>query len=367
MTTQRRYDIDWIRVIAIGLLLIYHIAIIFQPWALFIGFIQSEQPVTGLWTPMTMLNVWRIPLLFYVSGMGLYFAMQKRSWKQLLTERAKRILLPFLFGVVAITPLHMFVFQKYYHMPLTYYPSSGHLWFLGNIFAYVLLLSPLFYYLKKHENGKFKQAISKLMSSPLGPLSVSVFFILELILVKPQLFELYAQTWHGFFIGLLAFLFGFLFVYSGISFWKTLAKWRWLYVALAAVLFSVRLYGFDSGILYYLKAIESNSWIFGVFGLGYQYLNKPSAWLSYLSQAAYPVYIIHMFVLYGAALVILPMNLPALLKFALVSVFTFVACFATYEFIIRRMRILRPLFGLKNKTITIQNTLETDHASQLIK
>lgn len=367
MTTERRYDIDWLRVIAIGLLLIYHIAIIFQPWALFIGFMQSEQSVAGLWTPMTMLNVWRIPLLFYVSGMGLYFAMQKRNWKQLLSERAKRILLPFLFGVVAITPLHMFIFQKFYHMPLSYYPSSGHLWFLGNIFAYVLLLSPLFFYLKKHENGRFRKAVSALMSTPFGPLSVSVFFILELILVKPQLFELYAQTWHGFFIGLLAFLFGFLFVYSGKSFWQTVAKWKWFYLVLAALLFSARLLGFDSGSLFYLKAIESNSWIFGVFGLGYQYLNKPGTMLSYLSQAAYPVYIIHMFVLFGAALVILPMNLPPLLKFALVSVFTFVACFAIYEFIIRRMRILRPLFGLKNKTITIQNTLETDHASQLIK
>ena len=60
MTTDRRHDIDWLRVIAIGLLLIYHIAIIFQPWGLFIGFIQSEESVKALWTPMTMLNVWNI-------------------------------------------------------------------------------------------------------------------------------------------------------------------------------------------------------------------------------------------------------------------------------------------------------------------
>ena len=76
MTTERRYDIDWLRVIAIGLLLIYHIAIVFQPWAMFIGFIKSEESVESLWTPMTMLNIWRIPLLFYVSGMGLYFAIK---------------------------------------------------------------------------------------------------------------------------------------------------------------------------------------------------------------------------------------------------------------------------------------------------
>jgi peptidoglycan/LPS O-acetylase OafA/YrhL len=117
MTTKRRYDIDWLRVIAIGLLLTYHIAIIFQPWAMFIGFIRSDELLEGLWKPMTMLNVWRIPLLFYVSGMGLYFAMRKRNWKQLLLERSMRILLPFLFGFVAITTLHMLIFQMHYNMP----------------------------------------------------------------------------------------------------------------------------------------------------------------------------------------------------------------------------------------------------------
>ena len=209
MTTERRYDIDWLRVMAIGLLLIYHIAILFQPWALFIGFIKSEKSVVALWTPMTMLNVWRIPLLFYVSGMGLYFAMKKRNWTQLLVERIKRILLPFVFGFLAVTPLHLFIFQKYYKLPLSYYPHSGHLWFLGNIFIYVLLLSPLFFYLKKHDNGKFRKAISKVMTYAIGPLAISVFFMLEVGIVKPQLFELYAQTWHGFFIGFLAFFFWF--------------------------------------------------------------------------------------------------------------------------------------------------------------
>ena len=58
---------------------------------MFIGFIRSEDALEGLWKPMTMLNVWRIPLLFFVSGMGLYFAMKKRNWKQLFIERSKRI------------------------------------------------------------------------------------------------------------------------------------------------------------------------------------------------------------------------------------------------------------------------------------
>ncbi|MFX0557766.1 acyltransferase family protein [Maribacter sp. CXY002] len=347
MTTERRHDIDWLRVIAIGLLLIYHIAIIFQPWAMLIGFIRSDELLEGLWKPMTMLNVWRIPLLFFVSGMGLYFAMRKRNWKQLLLERTKRIFLPFSFGIFAITPLHMFIFQKYYNMPLGYFPHAGHLWFLGNIFAYVLLLLPLFYYLKKKKNERFKKWLSAFMANPGGPLLITLFFVLEALMVKPQLFAMYAQTWHGFFLGLLAFFFGFLFVYSGKTFWLTVLKWRWIYIGLAAVLYSIRLFVFATEAPGYLMAIESNCWIFGVFGLGYNYLNRPSKTLNYLSQAAYPVYIIHMFVLYGGAMFILPLDMPVFLKFMAITVFTIIACFLIYEFILRRVVFLRPLFGLK--------------------
>lgn len=346
MTTERRYDIDWLRIIAIGLLLIYHIAIIFQPWAMFIAFIRSNELLEGLWKPMTMLNVWRIPLLFYVSGMGMYFAMRKRNWKQLLSERSKRILIPFLFGVIAITPLHMFIFQKYYNMSLSYYSHFGHLWFLGNIFVYVILLLPVFLYMKKKECSLFKKRLSTLMGNPIGPLVIVLFFVIESEIVKPQIFSLYSQTWHGFFLGLMAFFFGYLIMYSGEAFWKFVLKWSGMYILLAGLLFLVRYFIFATEAPSYLMAIESNLWIFGIFGVAYKYLNKPSKSLSYLSKAAYPVYIIHMFVLYTGALLILPLKLPVLLKFIAITSFTFIGCYLIYEFIIRRINFLKPLFGL---------------------
>ena len=181
MTTERRYDIDWLRVIAIGLLLMYHVAIVFQPWAMLIGFIRSDETSTAIWQPMTMLNVWRIPILFYVSGMGVFFAMKKRNWFQLIKERSIRILIPFLFGIVAITPLHMFVFQEYYNLGFSYFPHRGHLWFLGNIFCYVLLCLPIFLLVKKQSENWFKKALTKLFSNPVGLLIIIVFFIIEVL------------------------------------------------------------------------------------------------------------------------------------------------------------------------------------------
>ncbi|UZR97718.1 acyltransferase family protein [Chondrinema litorale] len=347
MKATRRYDIDWLRVIAIGLLLIYHIAIVFQPWAMFIGFIRSDDLIEDLWTPMSLLNVWRIPLLFFVSGMGVYFAIQKRNWKQLIIERFQRIVIPFLFGLLAIVPIHIFIFQKYYNMPLSYLPHSGHLWFLGNIFLYVLLLFPLFYYLKLKDNYKLKTLLASFLSKPIGPLFISIFFVAEVLIVKPQVFAMYANTWHGFFNGLLAFFFGFLFVYCGSAFWQTVKKWKWIYLLLAITLYIIRLTMFELSSPNYLMAIESNCWIFGLFGLGYNYLNKPSALLNYLSQAAYPVYIIHMFVLHLAAAVILPLEISGISKFIGVVIFSFVLCYLIFEFVIRRIDFLKPLFGMK--------------------
>jgi hypothetical protein len=344
---ERRYDIDWLRVIAIGLLLIYHIAIVFQPWAMFLAFLRSEVLSTELWKPMTLLNVWRIPILFYVSGMGLYFAMRSRNWKQLIGERTKRILLPFLFGIVAITPLHMFIFQKYYHMPMEYYPHMGHLWFLGNIFIYVILLLPVFLLLKKNEGSKLQRFSQKLMAYPITPHIITVLFIAEVLILKPTPFAMYAETWHGFALGFLCFFFGFYFMYVGKPFWENVTKWRWLYLGLAAILFTIRFTLFATEAPGFLMVLESNSWIFAVFGFCHKHLNKPSALLSYLSTAAYPVYIIHMVVLYGVSAIILPIKLPVYLSFPIITIGTFAGCFIIYDLIIRRIKLLHPLFGLK--------------------
>lgn len=346
-TSERRYDIDWLRVITIGLLLIYHIAIIFQPWGIFIQFIQSEQSLEGLWIPMAMLNIWRIPLLFFVSGMGVYFAIRKRDWKQLFTERSKRIFLPFLFGMFFIVPLHVLIWQNYYQQDLNYLPNPSHLWFLANIFIYVLLLSPVFYYLKKNEDGKIMQWFRKLMKNPLGLLIVIIPFALEAVIVNPDPFEMYAMTWHGFFLGLLAFLFGFCFVLTGSNFWNTILTWRWLFLSIALALYLIRLLAFELKTPNYLMSIESNIWIFTVFGFAYKYLNKPSKALSYLSQAAYPIYILHMAFMFLGAVLILPIEMPVFAKFFSVIAFTSVGSFTLYELLIKRIGLLRPLFGLK--------------------
>ena len=342
---NRRYDIDWLRTIAIGLLLIYHTAIAFQPWGLLLGFITNNQSWEALWLPMTMLNVWRIPVLFFISGMGACLAFRRKNRRQLLIERSRRILIPFLFGYFVIVPLQGYIAGSYYHQRMGYMPGPGHVWFLGNIFLYLLLLLPVFSYLKKREQGKTVLMLQKLSGSLLLPLIVVIVFMLEALLVKPVIFELYAMTLHGFILGLLAFFFGFCFILAGDPFLKMLLKWRWLFLGVSVWLYVWRLSGANNSVI----AAESVCWIFSVLAFGYRYLNRPGKTLHYLSKAAYPVYIIHMNFLYLSSALIFPFNMPAPMKFVLVLLLTFAGCLAFYEFVVRRVKIIGIFFGLNKK------------------
>ncbi|MFC2134565.1 acyltransferase family protein [Bacteroidota bacterium] len=346
--SERRYDIDWLRVIAIAMLLIYHVVIVFQPWGIYIGFIQSMETSDAIWIPMAMLNVWRIPLLFFVSGMGVCFALRRRDWKQLLADRARRILLPLIFGSFFIVPIHIFLYQNYYEQDIVYSPSVGHLWFLLNICIYVLQIIG-FAFLDKNYNYKFFNVVRNLLKQPYFIYLFFIPFIIEVELINPEYFSVYIDGPHGFLLGIIAFFFGFYFVAIGDVFWNAVEKTKITSLSIAVILYLVRLFFFELNGPHFLTSIESMSWIFAILGFGYKYLNKPSKILNYLSQAVYPIYIIHMIFLYWASYVILPLGLSMGVNLILIILFTFTGCYVTYELLIKRIGFLRPLFGLKRK------------------
>jgi len=349
---NRRHDIDWIRVIAIGLLLIYHITLSFQPWGIIFLFIPNKESIEILWIPMSLINVWRIPILFFISGMGVFFAIKKRNWILLILERTRRILIPLIFGYFAIVPIHIFILQKYFQQKLIYSAGFGHLWFLANIFVYVILLSPVFFLLKTNYDSIIFRISRKIVQFPLGIYIFLIPFIIEVLIIQPDSFTLYLFTKHGFWLGILAFFFGFYFVALGNEFWYSVAKLKFVNLITAITLFILRWQIFDLKAPLYLTSIESILWIFAIFGLGYSYLNFKSNWIEYLSKAAYPIYIIHMSFQYLSNYIIFPLNLNVGLKYIIVIIMTFAGSIIFYEFVINRNRLIRPLFGLnyRNKS-----------------
>lgn len=188
-----------------------------------------------------------------------------------------------------------------------------------------------------------------MFASPFCLLLVIAIFMMEVLLVNPNPYEMYAVTWHGFFLGLIAFFFGFCFVLGGAPFWFMLLKWRWVFFTVAVLLYTWRMFQFQWKVPNSLLVIETHCWIFTLLAFAHKYLNRPGKALRYLSQAAYPVYIVHMMFLFLASLLIFPLNIEVHLKFVLVLAFTVSGCFVVYEFIIRRTSLLRPLFGLTRK------------------
>src|SRR3546814_12408386 len=62
---QRHLGMDWLRIGAFGLLILYHIGMFFVPWD---WHVKIAQPLDWVAIPMRLTNSWRVPLLFLVSG-----------------------------------------------------------------------------------------------------------------------------------------------------------------------------------------------------------------------------------------------------------------------------------------------------------
>jgi membrane-bound acyltransferase YfiQ involved in biofilm formation len=188
------------------------------------------------------------------------------------------------------------------------------------------------------------------MNTPLGLLPLAIALVAEVLITQPRPYEMYVMTKHGFFLGMIAFFFGFCFVLSGEGFWKMIVRWRWPFVMAGLSLYFLRIFGlnFEETLKFGLLPVETISWVLVVLSFSHLYLNRPSNALNYLSEAVYPVYILHMIFLYLASVLIFPLQINVQLQYLLTLVFTLAGCFGTYE-IIRRIKYARVLFGLKMK------------------
>jgi hypothetical protein len=279
--------------------------------------------------------------------MGVGFAMARRDWKELLKDRTVRILVPYLFGVAILGPVFG-VALPHLGWEAEYTLQFGHLWFLLNIFLYVLWLIGLLIYLKDNPDNAFFRFVSGVIRWPLGPFLLALPLVVEAWLVNPEYYAVYVDTAHGWLLGLICFFMGFVVVSIQDVFWPAVARVRWVALAAAASLYLVRLLVFDlqnepKG----LTALESMSWMLAILGFGSMHLNRPSRSLAYLSRAVYPVYIVHMPVQFAAAYFLLPLSLSAHSKLILLLVGTFGISLLLYECILKRLKWIRPLFGMK--------------------
>ena len=371
----RRYDLDWLRVLAFGLLIFYHTSMFFVSWG---WHIKNNVISTALESPMLFVNQWRMSLLFLISGAAVFFALDKMNAATFAGDRFKRLFIPLVFGMLFIVPPQIYFERLTQGLTLSYpafqatvfqfkpYPLGGslswhHLWYLVYLLVYSLVLLPGLVWLK----GRGRHVLDK------TALLVSRFpWLLYLVaLVQFGIVLLFWHNWEtthnlvadGYNHALSAsfFVIGFLLCMHP-AFGEAIEKLRGISLSLgllsATALFVFywsdwkEIDGVPLAGYWLLKTANRWCWLLAILGFGKRHLAFNSPVLRYASPAVYPFYILHQTVIITIAYFLINEPWSVAAKFGFISTTTFLTCWLLYEFLIRRFRVTRFLFGMKTRS-----------------
>lgn len=377
MTTNRRYDIDALRALAFLLLILYHVGIYYVagwPWH-----IKSSHTAEWLRWPMVVVNVWRMDLVFLVSGVAFGFLSKGLAPFDLIRQRAMRLLLPLVFGMAVIVPFQAYAqgvanglvapgfgaFMARYlvggpwpkgafdgsDFPMTW----NHLWYLPYLFAYTAVLALLAPVMRsapiQHVCGRFTGLRRwRLLALPALPLMA---YTLLLSPRFPATHDL-IHDWYLHALYFTVFLYGYwMGVDEGI--WGELERLRRWSLAIAfaciAAFISVRVTGADADLGAWAPRVLRSAYLWtaiaAILGFAHRYLNRPWPWLGWANESVYPWYMLHQTLIIAGAVALAPLRLGPVLEPALLVAITVGGCWALTDGLIRRNRWLRPLFGLK--------------------
>jgi peptidoglycan/LPS O-acetylase OafA/YrhL len=359
-----RYDfLDWLRVIAIFVLLFFHTGMIFVGWG---WHVMNEQRIESLVIPMDISHRLRMPLLFVIAGAGMWFALQRRTGAQLFKERTLRLLLPLVIGMFLIVPPQVFyerLFQGQWHggflqffwertLRLEPYPQGDfswhHLWFIAYLYVYVPLLLPLMIWWRQRADKLRPGAWMYVLGLPLA--------INEAVL-KPLFPEAHNLTrdWYIFNHYLLLTAYGYLLASMPGS-WQWFAERRHRFIIGGASVYVVAQLLFAQGVIYRdtpADALVANvfTWlcVMAFLGYGYRHLSFCNPLLRWARDASYPVYILHQTVTVAIGYYVVQAAWSPWTKYAVVLIGTLASCCVLYELIVRRFGFTRFIFGMKRQ------------------
>ncbi|MCB2410104.1 acyltransferase family protein [Hymenobacter lucidus] len=363
----RCYDLDWLRVLAFGLLIFYHTGMVFVGWKFHL-MSQPSSPMLEL--PMEFLNQWRMPLLFVISGVGISFALRHRTAGQFVGERLQRLLLPLAFGMVVVVVPQVYYERlsqgATYTSLLDFYPhyfegtypkgnfTWNHLWFIAYLLVFSLISLPILLPLRRPAAQAVLAKLSQWLSRPGAVLLWALPLILLQLVLRPYWpdHRNLISDWFNFAFYLTLFLYGYV-LGSLNGFWQAAERQRYLFLALGLLAFSFYYWADD---YYYAqvggaikRAVQGFNcwcWILVCLGFGRRHLNRNSRLLQAANEAVYPFYILHQTVLITLAFYVLPWPATNGAKFLMLSLGTLGFTLLLY-LIIRRFAVLRVLFGLK--------------------
>jgi len=391
--TVRLHYLDWLRVLATVGVFFFHAINVFGPAKFEINNADRSDlimVIQGFFFP------WGMPLFFLVAGAGSWFALRRRTASQFTRERTLRLLVPFFTGTLLLGPVQLYLswshksatgvwdgsFVEFVAERLSYpFPKilgaiGYHMWFLGFLFFFSLLALPLFIWFKG-EAGR--RTISRLagLCERRGAI---LLFILPLAVIRLSLQPFFPelQSWAEFFYFGAFFVLGYL-LFADERFLRAIRRdWRLLLgVGIAAILGAfamiVSMESFDiemapatslEFLLWGLMAVCGWCWTAFMLYIGMRYLDRDSKVLRYGLSVNLPFFVVHQPVILAIAYFVVQWEASIAIKLLVVVLGAFVVSIGLTELVIKRVGILRVLFGMKARPSTpVVQPLEAAPAS----
>jgi peptidoglycan/LPS O-acetylase OafA/YrhL len=376
--SDRRVDLDWLRILAFALLILFHVAMFYAPWA---WEVKSPRILPATLLLIEWSGPWRLMLLFLISGAALRFMSVRQSAGTVLRRRTAYLLPPLIVAVVVVVPPQAYLravelfgysrgFLTFWREYLAFdhrlcaghdcsvLPDMQHMWFVAYLWIYTVVLVAVL-----TVAPRFLPWLQARMAPMLTGWRLIVLPVAFLSLVRIALEHFFPEThrlygdWYLHAIFLSALLFGFLFLPDR-GFMREFERLRWRALLLGIVAYIAHTFytwhyqhlpipiGLKV-VMAFVYGCDQWAWIVAAAGFAYRHLvTAEGRWRRYLTEAIFPCYIIHQTAIVLFAHELARLSWPLLVEIPMVVLLTALACVAGYE-LIRRVPWLRPAFGMK--------------------
>lgn len=363
-SSERVYALDALRAIMMLLGLVIHAAVTYDggatnfPWPL-----KDPSGNAAFGLVVHLIHSFRMPVFFVAAGFFGALLLYKKGPKAMLTNRIKRILFPFLVGVLVIWPLIMFAFafsknamagepapikialDKILTGKFILSYNVAHLWFLYFLIMFAVLawlLATLFK--KKTAFTEWFDRTSAFVLQNFWLRFLGIGMLLFVCLYWMGTGSI--KTNNMWSIDPATFITYFIFFGTGWMIYRTntldkLKQYPLWQLGIALLLFFVSVFisGPEDESVHMaeqaLSAVYGSLFIFGFIAFFLTYFNHYSPRLNYIMDAAYWVYIIHLPIVAFIPGLLAGLSLPGALKFFLTLLATTLICLATYKYFVR--------------------------------
>jgi glucans biosynthesis protein C len=376
---SRLFFLDWLRIIAFFILIVYHVGMYYVSWD---WHVKSVAASTGPEPFMLLSAPWRLSLLFLVSGVASSCMLARTRVAQFLGKRSVRLLVPLVFGMLVVVPPQSYFevieklnyagsygdfMQRYlagYHgfcrgSDCLILPTWNHLWFVAYLWVYSMALAALVALAGPRFDRVAAWVGRQLTGWKIVLLPAAVLALARVFLAArfPQNHALVGDWYNHanyFSLFLLGALLG-----RVPQFWARLDSLRWhclgialtgwlvLVVWMAVPETAIAADQMDAWAALMRTVYATTGWcaIVTACGFAQRHLQRDGAARRYLTEAVFPVYILHQTLIVVMAHLIKPLHLAPGLEAVMLVMMALTASFAIFE-LVRKVALLRPLFGL---------------------